>query len=122
LLGGADRRPDSIRDFKRTLWRIQYTILASIALSCADQTAPDPDIARMTIVLENMVRAHSEVSGDSLTARRNAILKEHGTDETEVRAWIARIGKKPEESQRVAQQLAAALENKGQHTIYKKDR
>jgi hypothetical protein len=76
----------------------------------------------MTIVLENMIRAHSEVSGDSLVARRNKILKEQDTSEDEVRAWIAGVSKDPEESQRIAQQLAAAMEDKGSQPAYKKDR
>ena len=105
----------------RTVWRIRYALLVFVSLACGAHTSHDPDSDQMEAVLLEMIRANSETSGDSLMIRRNSILKEHNTDEAEIRAWIARIGKNPEESQRVAQQLAVALEDQGKQPAYKKD-
>lgn len=105
----------------RTMWRFRYPFLLLAVLSCGAHTGRDADTDRMAAVLEEMLRAGSETSSDSLAARRNTILEKHGTDEAEVRAWIARIRKNPEESQEVAQQLAAALEDTTRKTTYKRD-
>lgn len=96
----------------RTLSIFWHTLAAIVLLAACDPgPGLPPGTEAMTAILKTMIEANQAgLPPDSLRAIRQRAFEAHGTDSTEVRAWIEAVRHDPGESARIAQRVAEALE------------
>ncbi len=88
-------------------------VVLSLGVACTDPGDHPPGLETMTEILAEMVRANQgRLPPDSMRVKREAVFEKHGTNEQEVRDWIAAMRKDPAENQKVAIRVAELIGNK----------
>ena len=81
-----------------------------LCLSCSGTPDPGPGIETMSSILEEMIRHNqTPLPADSLALTRKALFEKYGTNEREIRAWIAATREDVTRSQKLAKRVAETI-------------